>query len=181
MLPNCPTDLVAPQAPRYGKACARVAVMVAISKSKNPSASSELVVSRTVDAPISVVFHAWATPEHVVQWWGPRGFVVPSWQMDFVRGGAFRGSMRSPDGKDHWHHGIYREIEGPVRLVFTLAWENEPKPETLVTVTFAAEGEKTKVVLHQAGLESEESANDHASGWSECLERLAEYAPTLRG
>lgn len=98
--------------------------------------------------------------------------------MDFRPGGAYRTCLRSPEGKDYWVQGFYREIVEPERLVFTHAWENEdgqPKHETLVTVTFAEHGGKTKLTFHQAIFESVEGRNSHQLGWSECLDRLVEY------
>jgi uncharacterized protein YndB with AHSA1/START domain len=98
-----------------------------------------LVITRVFDAPRSLVFKVWTQPEHLVRWWGPRGFTTPSCKMDVRAGGAYRTCIRSPEGKDYWMRGVYREIVEPDRLVFTFAWEVEegqPGHETLVTVTF---------------------------------------------
>ncbi len=66
----------------------------------------------------------------------------------------------------------------PERLVFTFAWEDsEGKPghETVVTVTFADHGDKTRLTLHQAVFETVAARNEHRSGWTSTLERFAEY------
>lgn len=58
--------------------------------------------------------------------------------------------MRSPEGKDYWAQGVYREVLEPERLVFTWAWENpkgNPGRETLVTVRLAKHGAKTKLAF----------------------------------
>ena len=34
----------------------------------------ELVITRTFDAPRSLVFQAWTDPQHHVKWMGPQGF-----------------------------------------------------------------------------------------------------------
>jgi uncharacterized protein YndB with AHSA1/START domain len=86
--------------------------------------------------------------------------------------------LRSPEGKDYWLQGVYREIVEPERLVFTHAWEDEdgkPKHETLVTMTFAEHDGKTKLTFHQAIFKSIEARDSHLAGWSECLARLADY------
>ena len=86
--------------------------------------------------------------------------------------------MRSPEGVDHWLQGIYREIMEPERLVFTYAFEDatgKPGHETLVTVTFAELGEKTKLTVHQAVFESVTVRDEHVRGWTEALDRLAGY------
>ena len=65
----------------------------------------------------SLVFKVWTQPEHVVRWIGPNGFTSPSCQMEVRPGGAYRTLIRSPEGKDHWMRGVYREIVEPERLV----------------------------------------------------------------
>ena len=42
----------------------------------------ELVITRIFDAPRALVFKAWTDPKHVAQWWGPRGFTNPVWEMN---------------------------------------------------------------------------------------------------
>src|SRR3989475_7763864 len=82
---------------------------------------------------------------------------MPSCKLDARPGGAFRFCMRSPEGTDHWLRGVYREIVEPERLVCTWAWEGaegKPRHETLLTVTFAEHGAKTKLTPHQAVFET---------------------------
>jgi uncharacterized protein YndB with AHSA1/START domain len=141
-------------------------------------AERELVVSRILDAPRRLVFQAWIEPEQAARWWGPQGFTTLSCEMDVRPGGAFRVGMRSPEGTDHWKRGVYREVVAPERLVFTYAWEDaagKPGHETLVTVTFAEQGGKTKLTLHQAVFETVTSRDGHRTGWTSCLERFADY------
>src|SRR2546429_8825963 len=127
--------------------------MAAASNVATESAQRELVISRIFDAPPRVVFKAWTEPEHLVGWWGPQGFTMPSYKMDARPGGAFRFCMRSPEGTDHWLQGVYREIVEPERLVSPRAWEDaegKPRHETLLTVNLAQHGAETKLTLHPA-------------------------------
>jgi len=142
------------------------------------SRERELVVTRVLDAPRRLVFKAWTEPEQVARWWGPQGFVTTLCEMDIRPGGAYRVGMRSSQGTHHVRRGVYREIVEPERIVFTYAWEDaEGKPghETLVTVTFAEQGTKTKLTLHQAIFETATARDAHQAGWTSCLERFAEY------
>jgi uncharacterized protein YndB with AHSA1/START domain len=148
------------------------------SSAATESAERELVITRVFDAPRGLVFKAWTEPERVVRWWGPRGFTMPTCKMDVRPGGVFHYCMRSPEGTDHWLQGVYREIVEPERLVLTWTWEDaEGKPghETLVTVSFAEDGAKTKVTLHQAVFETITARDAHQGGWTSTLDRLAEY------
>jgi uncharacterized protein YndB with AHSA1/START domain len=138
----------------------------------------ELVITRILDAPRNVVFQAWTEPGRAARWWGPQGFVTTYCDMDVRPGGAFRVCMRSPEGVDHWKQGAYREVVEPERLVFTFAWEDaEGKPghETLVTVSFAEQGAKTRLTLHQAVFETVARRDEHQRGWTSTLQRFAEY------
>ena len=81
-----------------------------------------LVLSRVFDAPRSILFKAWTTPEQIAAWWGPMGYVTIHCEMDIRQGGSFRVWMRSPEGFDYWKVGTYREIVSPERIVFTFAW-----------------------------------------------------------
>jgi uncharacterized protein YndB with AHSA1/START domain len=145
------------------------------------AAERELTITRVLDAPRSLVFKVWTEPSHLVRWWGPKNFTAPSCEMDLREGGAWRSCIRSPEGKDHWMQGVYREIVEPERVVFTFAWEEdgEPSHETLVTVTFAEENGKTRLTFHQAVFESVESRGSHHGGWSECFDRLEDYLASL--
>jgi uncharacterized protein YndB with AHSA1/START domain len=141
-----------------------------------------LEITRILDAPRSLVFKVWTTPEHWARWLGPRGFTTPSCEMDFRPGGAYRACIRSPEGTDYWMRGVYREIVEPDRIVFTFAWEDEkgePGHETLVTVTFAEQGGKTKLTFHQAVFETIADRDSHHEGWSESLDRLEAYLASI--
>jgi uncharacterized protein YndB with AHSA1/START domain len=145
------------------------------------AAERELVITRVLDAPRSLVFKVWTEPEHLVRWWGPKDFTAPSCEMDLRSGGAWRACIRSPDGTDYRMAGVFREVAPPERLVFTFAWEEggEPGHQTLVTVTFAEQDGKTRLTFHQATFESVESRDSHHGGWSECLDRLDGYLARL--
>lgn len=138
-----------------------------------------LVLTRIFDAPRELVWKAWTEPERMARWFGPRGFTSSSVKADFRPGGAYCFHMRSPEGTDHWQQGIYHEIVEPERLVSTFAWadaEGKPtRPETVLTVSFAELGGKTKLTLHQAIFESFTARDQHNEGWTSSLDRLAEY------
>ena|SRR5687767_11714811 len=147
----------------------------------SPPPDRVLVLSRVFDAPRELVFAAWTKPEHLVRWWGPKDFTLPFCETDFRPGGAYKFSMRAPDGVDHWVWGVYREIVEPERLVFT--WNREdadgkPFNDSVVTVTFEDQREKTKLTLHQAIFWTTEDRDAHQGGWTQCLERLGVFVET---
>jgi uncharacterized protein YndB with AHSA1/START domain len=135
-------------------------------------------ITRTFDAPASVVFQLWTKPHHLKRWWGSIGFVALSFEMDVRPGGAWNCCLRSPDGTELRERGVYREIVEAKKLIFTYAADHpdgNPGHQTLVTVDFAALGSKTKVTLRQAAFESIVARDEYERGWPGCLERFAEY------
>ncbi len=79
----------------------------------------ELTITRVFDAPRELVWKAWTEPERVKRWWGPKSFTTPVSKIDLRVGGKYLYCMRSPEGKDFWGTGIFREIVAPERLVMT--------------------------------------------------------------
>ena len=137
--------------------------------------SLTLTLTRTYAAPREAVFRAWTDPDALKQWFGPTDeFTTPIAEVDLRMGGRYRIGMQSPDQEDlHIVGGVYREIEPPEKLVFTLSWEEGiDVGETLVTVEFRDLGGSTEVVLTHERFPSEEARDKHHEGWSGCLDRL---------
>jgi uncharacterized protein YndB with AHSA1/START domain len=107
----------------------------------------ELVVTRSFDAPVHIVFQAWSTPELFQQWWVPKsaGLTVLSCQMDIRTGGSYRLVMKHPAMEQPMaFFGTYKDVTAPSRM----QWTNEESPDgALTTVTFAEKDGKTLVVL----------------------------------
>ncbi|HTQ23275.1 MAG TPA: SRPBCC domain-containing protein [Candidatus Binataceae bacterium] len=138
-----------------------------------------LVIERTFDAPRPLVFKAWTEAERMARWFGPHGFTNTVISHDFRVGGGYRLHMRSPQGTEHFLKGVYREIVEPERLVSTFVWTdadgNATRPETVLTVTLAEHGAKTRLKLHQAVFESVTARDSHRGGWTDSMERLANF------
>lgn len=133
----------------------------------------ELVIDRVFDAPRDLVWKAWTA--QMDQWSAPKGYTMPVSEGDLRPGGKWRSCMRTPDGKDLWLGGVYREIVEPEKLVFTHAWDDptgHSGPETLVTVMLAERDGKTEMNFRQTGFTSVDSRNAHAHGWNQCFELL---------
>lgn len=141
-------------------------------------ADYELTMSRVFDAPRSLVFAAWTEGEHVVHWLCPHGFRIAHNSAEVRPGGSWRSCMVSPEGKELWLGGVYREVVKDRRLVFTHAWDDEdgkPGHQTEVTVTLDDDGGSTRMTFHQAFFVSAASRDGHQGGWAQCFERLQAY------
>ncbi len=87
--------------------------------------SADFVISRVFDAPRELVWQAFTDPEHMKQWWGPKGSVIVASKMDFRVGGTYHGAMRDPAGNVMWAKFVYREIVAPERLVWEHSFSDE--------------------------------------------------------
>jgi uncharacterized protein YndB with AHSA1/START domain len=145
----------------------------------------KIVVRRSFDAPLELLWRAWTEPEHFMKWYGPKGFTTPSCEIDLKVGGRHLWSMRSPDGMEMYYTGTYKEIVPMERIVFTDSLSDaegnvmspsamgmpEDSPTSMdVTVTFAHEDGKTTVtVSHVAFGEGGERAG---MGWEQAFDKL---------
>ena len=115
----------------------------------------------TVDNPdfrctAQLVWQAWTEPERVKKWWGPKTFTAPVIKIDFRVGGEYLYCMRSPDGKDYWSKGTYREIVAPERIVLTDSFADEkgntvPASYYRISPDFALESAATLVFEEDGG------------------------------
>ncbi|HTT97894.1 MAG TPA: SRPBCC domain-containing protein [Rhizomicrobium sp.] len=82
-------------------------------------------ISRTYDAPLSLVWDMYAKKEHLTKWWGPKGFEWVGGTLDFRPGGIFHYGMKSPTGDVMWGKFVYSEIVPLKKLVFTTSFSDE--------------------------------------------------------
>ena len=147
-----------------------------------------LVITRIFDAPREAVWKAWTDPGRIMRWWGPQGFTSPACKIDLRVGGKYLNCMRSPEGRDYWSTGVYREIVPMERIVCTDSFADEKGNvvpaahygmqgewplELLVTVTFEDDDGKTIMTLQHAGIPSG-TISDCEAGWSGSFDKLAE-------
>jgi uncharacterized protein YndB with AHSA1/START domain len=134
-----------------------------------------ITITRLFDAPQSLVFASWLTPEHLVQWYNAGdGWTTPYAQTDPRTGGRFKIGFAGPDGKIAFDFtGSYNEVSAPDRLVFTI---DDGRP---VTVDFATEGSKTRIILTLT-LENTHSEEQQRQGWSAMLANLDTHLESVR-
>ncbi len=147
----------------------------------------EIAVTRTFDAPRSLVFEAFVRCEHLSNWWGPRGFTLVECEIDLRPGGAYRFVQTAPDGGVHPFKGVWREINPPERLVFTQIYDVEPYSihESVVTNVLTEQDGRTALTQHLQFSSKEARdwmvASGMEWGMTQSLERLDELLVELRG
>ena len=94
----------------------------------------EVVVTRTFDAPRTLVFDAYTQPELLKRWYDAPGRSLVVCEIDLRVGGAYRFLWRGEGRKDVGMRGVHREVVRPERLVRTETWEDWDAGEIIETV-----------------------------------------------
>ena len=146
----------------------------------------EIVVTRVFDAPPELVWEAWTKPEHVVRWWGPRGFTTTIQEMDVRPGGVWRLVMHGPDGTDYPNRTVFTEVVPPQRLAYTNTGGRKggPAAQFQMIATFDPEGEKTRVTMRMvfpSAAEREKVVREYGAleGARDTMDRLGEHLATV--
>jgi uncharacterized protein YndB with AHSA1/START domain len=141
----------------------------------------ELIVTRTINGPASLVFEAWTRPELFKQWWVPRsmGMSMLSCEMDARVGGRYRLVFDLGDSNSMAFFGRYLEVVPHSRIV----WTNEESGEAgaVSTVTFTEKAGETRVVLHELypSKEALDASLGAYEGMSETFDQLEELVVSL--
>ena len=148
----------------------------------------EIVITRFFDAPRELAWRAWTEPGLVKEWWGPKNYTSPSVTIDLRVGGKYLYCLRSPEGRDVWVTGVYREIVRPERIVSTDSFADEKgnvvpatyydmskdlPMEALITVTFEVQATRTKLTLRHTGIPPGDFSDATRAGWNESLDKYA--------
>jgi uncharacterized protein YndB with AHSA1/START domain len=149
-----------------------------------------VVIERSFDAPVGLIWRMWTEPEHFKEWYGPDGATIPVATMD-VRVGGSRlvcMEMQTPGGAmQMWFTGEYREVVENQRLVYTESMSDEHgnvrspadlgvpdghPTTTEVRVELEDVGGRTKMVMTHAGIPADSPG---ATGWTMAFDELDAY------
>src|SRR5262245_23077093 len=143
-----------------------------------------VVIERSFDAPVDLVWRMWTDPEHFRTWYGPDGASIPVAKMD-VRVGGSRlvcMEMQTPDGPmQMWFTGEYLEVVEHERLVYTEAVADEhgvPRAATgagshdatEVRVELTAVDGRTRMVMTHVGIPA---GSPGEAGWTMAFDKLS--------
>ncbi len=87
----------------------------------------ELYIIREFDAPRELVFKAFTDPDLLVQWIGPKGYVMKIDYYDPRSGGSYRYVHTDPNGNAWGFHGTIHEIKAHERAIQTFEFEGMPE------------------------------------------------------
>ena len=148
----------------------------------------EIIISRVIAAPRQLVWQAWTEPQHVKNWWGPRGFTTTIKKMDFRVGGTWEHTMHGPDGTNYPNKSTFKEIVPLERITFLHGGGREEEPGATFEATWTfetVEGDKTRLTGRLVFPSA--SARDFVvkefgaiEGGKQTLERASEYVASMQ-
>ncbi|AKU18004.1 SRPBCC family protein [Luteipulveratus mongoliensis] len=124
-----------------------------------------ITITREFDAPPEKVFRAWAEPELVKQWLGPKSLDMDIKQWDCQTGGSYRYAAVRGGEEFAGFFGSFHDVRPGERIVQTFTYEGMPDAVSLETMTFEAlEGGRCRIVAVSVVESMQAQAGMMASG-----------------
>ena len=140
---------------------------------------STFVIERTFGATVERVFATWSNPQKKRRWFACHDdWKTVDYQLDFREGGVELNDVAEPDGTLHAFKGRYLDIVANQRIVYVydMSVASERLSVSLVTVTFAALGQKTKMTFTEqvVFLDGKDNAANREEGLASMLDKIGE-------
>jgi len=153
-----------------------------------PDPTKSVVIERSFDAPIQLVWDMWTDADHFAAWYGPMGARIPVAKMDVTVGGKRHVCMEmdTPNGEmQMWFVGEYLEVSPTTRLVYTesmgdadgnvMSPADMGMPEGMPTTTeivveLTDNNGTTDMVMTHVGVPADSPG---AQGWNMAIDKLA--------
>lgn len=151
---------------------------------ENELSKRTLSIKKTFDVPIELVWEAWTQPEHISQWWGPKGMPVTIVEHSFKVGGKWKYVMPMPNGSEFISEGEYVEIVKYKKIVTSANFR--PMTEGVeIRALFEKNGDKTNFifsVIHPTEeYKIQQEKMGFYNGWGSTLDRLATVLAATTG
>ena len=157
--------------------------------------STQIKTTHTFNAPREPVFKALTNSEHLMNWWGPKGWTFKVSKSEFRPGGVFHYSQRPADGDVMWVKFVYSEMIAPEKIVYTSFFSDEEgntvralfdanwPMEISNTITLSEDEDKTTLTMIVAPVSPteeeiktfEDSKEMAQEGYSGTFDQLDEY------
>ena len=151
----------------------------------------DFAIERFIDAPTRLVWEALTKPEHLKEWYMPRGFGrVARAEMDVRPGGIFSIDIAAPDGQEFPNLGCFLDVVPRQRLVWTSMLFPGYRPAVFddipitAIVTMEAVGSGTRYVFTALHRDEADLEKNKATGWQEgteiAIDQLVEHVIAMK-
>lgn len=146
----------------------------------------EIVLTRLVDAPRTLVYAAWADPEQIQAWFGPDGLEIETHEIGVAPGGVWRFDMVGAEVR-YSNRMTFLRLENPALIEVEHGSDDPEDPgkfRMLVTFDEQSDG-KTVVTLRQ--MHPSAAQRQGAIGFGaveyggQTLAKLAAHVARIRG
>lgn len=130
---------------------------------------TELKLTRLIAATPAEVYDVWLDAKSPGGPWFGCQRVILDGKVD----GLFYHSVFH-EGRDWAHYGRFIALDRPRRISHTWVSEATRGLESVVSLTFEPEGDKTRVTLQHAGVPDDDFGRQHQEGWGFALGAIEE-------
>lgn len=152
----------------------------------------DIVLERSIDAPVRLVWEALTKPEHLKEWYMPREWGrVARAEMDVRPGGIFSIDIATADGKEFPNLGCFLEAVPMERLVWTSMLFPGYRPAVFddvpitAIVTMESVGAGTRYVFTALHRDEADVAKNKTSGWLQgteiAFDQLVAHVKVMKG
>jgi len=103
--------------------------------------TATFITHRVVPYAREIVFDAFARPEVLARWWGPKGFTNTFEVFEFKPGGLWKFVMHGPDGSNHANESVFLKVDAPSSIVI----QHISPPHFILTISLEAEEGGTRI------------------------------------
>ena len=115
---------------------------------------NEIHSARILNAPVELVYQAFANPLHLKHWWGPHGFTNTIHTFDLKPGGHWTLTMHGPE-KGHYENASVFDTVIPNQLV---SWNRITQPLFDMAIAFEKIDNFTSKISFRMLFETAEAA-----------------------
>ncbi|GBU18905.1 MULTISPECIES: SRPBCC domain-containing protein [Methylobacterium] len=163
---------------------------------KDTAGAPQFHMERHFAAPRQRVWDAFAKPEQLAQWFGPKGSTITILSHALRPGGMIHYAMDFPGGGRVYGRSVYREVEAPSRLVWVNSFADAQAEivrapffdgtfplELLTTVVLHEDGAGTRLELTWGPLDTgeaerrtfSENTESFRQGWTGSFDQLEAF------
>ena len=152
-------------------------------KNQSDTGNRTLSLKRTFNVPLKLVWEAWTRPEHIAQWWGPKGMKTEVIHHEFRVGGKWKYVMLMPDGSEFIGEGIYSVII-ELAKIFSSANFIPMTAGVEIQALFEGNGDKTNFTFNVVHPTEEYCKQQEKmgfyNGWGSTFDRLEIFVSELK-
>ncbi len=152
-------------------------------KNQNDASNRTLSLKRTFNVPLKLVWEAWTKPEHIAQWWGPKGMKTEVIAHEFRVGGKWKYVMLMPDGSEFIGEGVYLVIV-ELAKIFSSANFIPMTAGVEIQALFEQSGDKTNFTFNVVHPTEEYCKQQEKmgfyNGWGSTFDRLETFVSELK-